>query len=375
MSDYTIKSGDCLWTIARNTYNLTSNSDIQKAVNEIVTKNNIKNPNLIYANNVLSLPEYDSLFGTSKQVEQEPSKTQKYDEYLEWQKNSTQSFTDNPQGIDEIEDFAVISEYNPDTYLDEMRSFADQNITSVDADGSGTINFDEFLEQETSAYQEIYGEDMDLDTPVSAGAVMTQSSIDSFNGADTSKDGMIQFSEYLKGEVDNFNSYFENEADQMVYDEETQTVTSNGIDVTEFYRSEFSAISGDKDYIAQSDYMANDVSLLNQSAGYEKYRYDEATNSIIDTEEEVLPYNNQREFMEMTFKAMDMNGDNEIDRNELATFYTVLDSVDSKEGQVDGKIKFSSTMRDIVSTPGFKNLYDNVYHGFYEEKQEQTSEI
>ena len=54
-SEYTVQSGDNLWNIVKDFYNLLDNSDIATKVNEIATYNNIENPSIIYAGQILKM--------------------------------------------------------------------------------------------------------------------------------------------------------------------------------------------------------------------------------------------------------------------------------------------------------------------------------
>ena len=53
--EYTVQSGDNLWRIVKDFYNLTVNSDIATKVDEIATYNNIENPSIIYAGQILKM--------------------------------------------------------------------------------------------------------------------------------------------------------------------------------------------------------------------------------------------------------------------------------------------------------------------------------
>ena len=55
ITEYTVQSGDNLWNIVKDFYNLTDNSDIATKVDEIATYNNIKNPSIIYAGQILKM--------------------------------------------------------------------------------------------------------------------------------------------------------------------------------------------------------------------------------------------------------------------------------------------------------------------------------
>ena len=53
--EYTVQSGDNLWNIVKDFYNLTDNSSIATKIDEIVTYNNIENPSIIYAGQILKM--------------------------------------------------------------------------------------------------------------------------------------------------------------------------------------------------------------------------------------------------------------------------------------------------------------------------------
>ena len=53
--EYTVQSGDNLWNIVKDFYNLSDNSVISTKVDEIATYNNIKNPSIIYAGQILKM--------------------------------------------------------------------------------------------------------------------------------------------------------------------------------------------------------------------------------------------------------------------------------------------------------------------------------
>ena len=54
-SEYTVQSGDNLWNIVKDFYNLSDNSTIATKVDEIATYNNIENPSIIYAGQILKM--------------------------------------------------------------------------------------------------------------------------------------------------------------------------------------------------------------------------------------------------------------------------------------------------------------------------------
>lgn len=53
--EYTVQIGDNLWNIVKDFYNLTDNSAIATKVDEIATYNNIENPSIIYAGQILKM--------------------------------------------------------------------------------------------------------------------------------------------------------------------------------------------------------------------------------------------------------------------------------------------------------------------------------
>ena len=55
ITEYTVQSGDNLWNIVKDFYNLTDNSDIATKVDEIAAYNNIENPGIIYAGQILKM--------------------------------------------------------------------------------------------------------------------------------------------------------------------------------------------------------------------------------------------------------------------------------------------------------------------------------
>lgn len=52
---YEVQSGDNLWNIVKDFYNLSDNNDIATKVDEIAAYNNIENPSIIYAGQILKM--------------------------------------------------------------------------------------------------------------------------------------------------------------------------------------------------------------------------------------------------------------------------------------------------------------------------------
>ena len=55
ITEYTVQSGDNLWNIVKDFYNLSDNSAIATKVDEIATYNNIENSSIIYAGQILKM--------------------------------------------------------------------------------------------------------------------------------------------------------------------------------------------------------------------------------------------------------------------------------------------------------------------------------
>lgn len=55
ITEYTVQSGDNLWNIVKDFYNLSDNIDIATKVDEIATYNNIEKPSIIYAGQILKM--------------------------------------------------------------------------------------------------------------------------------------------------------------------------------------------------------------------------------------------------------------------------------------------------------------------------------
>ena len=53
--EYIVQNGDNLWNIVKDFYNLSDNSDIAAKIDEIATYNNIENPSIIYAGQILKM--------------------------------------------------------------------------------------------------------------------------------------------------------------------------------------------------------------------------------------------------------------------------------------------------------------------------------
>ena len=257
MSNYSIVSGDCLYSIVSQKYGLKSEEDIQKAIKSVVKENKIKNPDLIYAGDTLKLPEYESIFGTTQENSQpkttvsssEPANDSDSDvpedDFNNWIKTGYAKL--NADDEYEVEDYDMVDtdiSYKDPAFLDPWKEgvskMAQNELDLYDADEDGGIGFQEFSDKEVSQYYDLVGSD-----------------------------------EWLNDE-------------------------KNG---TGFYSQE-----------TRSELIAN-------------------------------------------FMAMDANGDQKLDKDELSAMYAALDGYDSSDGSVDGKIQFASTLNASPSDSKFQKLF------------------
>lgn len=159
MADYSIKSGDCLWNIAKANYNVKSNSEIQEIVNLISKENKIENPNLIYAGASLVLPETDSFIKTTKEptndggtdeaqevqvADDVPEKT-KADELQEWNSYDNAIKASEGENIEEFEMFdAKGQNMSTEEYFKALAGFSQSVVDKYDVSGDGKMDEQEF---------------------------------------------------------------------------------------------------------------------------------------------------------------------------------------------------------------------------------------
>jgi hypothetical protein len=150
--DYKIASGDNLWNIAKNNYNCQSNKEIQEYVNLIAKENNIQDPNKIYADNVISLPENDAFIKESSI----------FDSFDDW--TSSEDNYEKAVNGEDVDGFQMF-DLDLNTYSTDLKDFAQGYLDKFDEDGDGVWNKDEFITMSTSGledipeeYQESYSE-------------------------------------------------------------------------------------------------------------------------------------------------------------------------------------------------------------------------
>jgi hypothetical protein len=172
MADYSIKSGDCLWNIAKANYNVKSNSEIQEIVNLISKENKLDNPNLIYAGASLVLPETDSFIKTTQETvgaqvagEEKQEETQnqtvdikseevetpvveektKADDLQEWNSYDNSIKASMGEDIEEFQMFDAVGEgMSEKQYFEALAGFTQSVIDKYDSDADGVMNNEEF---------------------------------------------------------------------------------------------------------------------------------------------------------------------------------------------------------------------------------------
>lgn len=179
--DYTINKGDCMWNIVKAQYgdNVKTNADILKAVNKLAEINNISDPNLIYAGNTLNIPSYDSIFGTEtaasetkaddtaeplNKEEEKAVSSSMYEDFSNWIKDSYNKLTGNKRDELEMYDYVESDISKDDEAFEEpliegAKNLAQSNLEASDKDQNGAMNYDEYLQQEASLYNELFPND------------------------------------------------------------------------------------------------------------------------------------------------------------------------------------------------------------------------
>ena len=86
MQNYSIASGDCLYSIVSSKYGdkIKSEDDMWKAIDSIAELNNTSDPNLIYAGDTIKLPDYDSIFSQKTSNEGQTASSEDANEACKW---------------------------------------------------------------------------------------------------------------------------------------------------------------------------------------------------------------------------------------------------------------------------------------------------
>ena len=233
--DYSIKSGDTLWNIAKQQYNLTSDRDIQAKIAEIAKENNITDINTIISGNSITLPGLDSSQDTSGSI------------FSDWA-NSNNNYNNFLNGgkVDDFQMFDYQSlgstpEERGEKYGQEIEKFAQNYINQYDSNGDKSLDFNEFVNMQIESFEDMFGESPDLNNELLTmfGEQFSQLSsinndekyIDEYglksllglnqnadvdkyiNKYDTDGDGKLSFEEYKKYNEETYKNLYGQEID------------------------------------------------------------------------------------------------------------------------------------------------------------------
>lgn len=233
--DYSIKSGDTLWNIAKQQYNLTSDRDIQAKIAEIAKENNITDINTIVSGNSITLPGLDSSQDTSGSI------------FSDWA-NSNNNYNNFLNGgkVDDFQMFDYQSlgstpEERGEKYGQEIEKFAQNYINQYDSNGDKSLDFNEFVNMQMESFEDMFGESPDLNNELLTmfGEQFSQLSsinndekyIDEYglksllglnqnadvdkyiNKYDTDGDGKLSFEEYKKYNEETYKNLYGQEID------------------------------------------------------------------------------------------------------------------------------------------------------------------
>ena len=233
--DYSIKSGDTLWNIAKQQYNLTSDRDIQAKIAEIAKENNITDINTIISGNSITLPGLDSSQNTSGSI------------FSDWA-NSNNNYNNFLNGgkVDDFQMFDYQSlgstpEARGEKYGQEIEKFAQNYINQYDSNGDKSLDFNEFVNMQMESFEDMFGESPDLNNELLTmfGEQFSQLSsinneekyineygiksllglnqnadVDKYiNKYDTDGDGKLSFEEYKKYNEETYKNLYGQEID------------------------------------------------------------------------------------------------------------------------------------------------------------------
>ncbi len=232
---YTIQSGDSLWKIAKQQYNLTSDKDIQAKIAEIAKENNITDINSIISGSTLTLPGLEATTDTSGSV------------FADWT-NSSSNYNNLLTG-NKVDDFQMFDYYSlgntpearGEKYGQEIEKFAQNYINQYDSNGDKSLDFNEFVNMQMESFEDMFGESPDLNNELLTmfGEQFSQLSsinndekyIDEYglksllglnqnadvdkyiNKYDTDGDGKLSFEEYKKYNEETYKNLYGQEID------------------------------------------------------------------------------------------------------------------------------------------------------------------
>ncbi len=236
--DYKIQSGDYLWKIAREQYGLKNNTEIKARVDQIARENNIKNPDLIFAGNVLSLSGLEEQTPVKEEAATVPQSTPQTtpedseplfkstaNKFDGWS-NSKDNYENYIYAKKEIDDFTLVEGYSslgatPEergkAYTGKIEEFSQEYISQYDEDKNGKLDLDEFTDIQAAAYKEMYGEEMNFN--LAKDLIKERFDELNMNKADqgANEDGYVDAKEFATffGMVDNMDGLIDG---KMTYD-------------------------------------------------------------------------------------------------------------------------------------------------------------
>lgn len=118
----------------------------------------------------------------------------------------------------------------------------------------------------------------------------------------------------------------------------------------------------DKDgAINYNEYINQELKGYNEAYPDDKLEFDSKTGEIKDN-----PMLN--EYMKTGFNALDLDKSSKIEHAELSSFYAALDSMDSTDGSVDGKIQFDWVAATEVTDNSFQRRFQNAFNKIFGKK-------
>lgn len=203
---YQIQSGDTLWGIAQKQFGLTSASDINAKIDELVEINGIEDKNLIFAGDTLKL-EADKVELSTNKTENTTAKDTKdeptiADNYNQWLNDHGAALDDFNTAVSEINKYA--------TNLKDNGNLTEENISSIkelanvasgayDEQALAIGNFN-FISSNVNLYDE--NGKFDSDTYFKEGNEFAQALYNSWKS--NNEDG-VSYDEYYKAELGRMN--------------------------------------------------------------------------------------------------------------------------------------------------------------------------
>lgn len=394
IGNYTIQKGDCLWNIAKNHYKKdgenATNAEIAKIVDKMVELNDIKNPDLIFANDELKMPEYD---GFDVQIEDEEldeeddkkdgkkadedgekdsavkdfinadvskikikstdetepkdgAKTEGETPKEETQSGVTPASEDGQDGQTPVAQEEQGKENKFEAFANWSASIAINAASAGETAGSKIsdtgLDNEEYNKQYDEAYGKAYNEVVANDTGfsiLSEGQTIPEG-----------KATLEPYTEIAKAQIETYNTSEDNET----------------VDLKEYIMGELTQYSKHYEEIDLEDIEKEADKFI------EQYKEDPAK----------IEENNMTEMFKKVANVhnfFDFNGDGVLEQDEIAEYYHILDVSDNEEGKQDGKIEFNSfahwdgiTSTESDERTNIKADFVNQYKTAHPEKFSET---